>query len=350
MKEAGQNLRTRGIRRKLVMRLGREDSLMVSICIVGVYFGSFPDYFDLWLKSAEMNRTIEFMIFTDQRRDDLPPNVTFENMTIGQMRELATQKLGFPVCLERPYKCCDFKPAYGVIFEDYLTNVDYWGHCDFDLIWGNLRHYFDFCNLNDFDKFLPLGHLCLYKNNYENNRRFMLEGSSVGGYRLVFSDPHNFAFDELGGVYQIYKKNHFSSFDERIFADISKIYRRFRLALDDVNYDRQVFCWNNGHVYRYYQKDDCTGQDEFIYIHFKSRPIMPVHGNCIDSDLFYITPSGFYRQGDSGFCVTEAIETYNPFPGSDYERNELNRFVRSERAKRVTKRLRKILGLQEKLR
>jgi len=323
---------------------------MTSVCIVGVYFGNFPDYFDLWLKSAEMNRSIQFKIFTDQQREDLPSNVTLEYMTIGQMRELASQKLGFSVCLERPYKCCDFKPAYGVIFEDYLADADYWGHCDFDLIWGDLRHYFDFYDLNSFDKFLPLGHLCLYKNNYENNHRFMLEGSSVGGYRLVFSDPHNFAFDELGGVYQIYKKNHFSSFDERIFADISKIYRRFRLALNDFNYNQQIFCWEDGHVYRYYMNADRVCQEEYIYIHFKSRPTMPKHGNCVDSRLFYITPSGFYSQNESNICIAEAIEKYNPFPGADYEKGELNRFDRRAKAKNVMQRLRKIFGLREKMR
>ena len=48
---------------------------MVSVCIVGVYFGEFPNYFELWLKSAEMNSTIDFMIFTDQKYTQLPTNV-----------------------------------------------------------------------------------------------------------------------------------------------------------------------------------------------------------------------------------------------------------------------------------
>ena len=33
--------------------------------IIGVYFGKFPEYFDLWLKSAEYNRNVDFLIFTD---------------------------------------------------------------------------------------------------------------------------------------------------------------------------------------------------------------------------------------------------------------------------------------------
>ena len=43
------------------------------------------------------------------------------------------------VTLDRPYKLCDFKPAYGFIFGEYLKEYDYWGHCDIDIVWGDLR-------------------------------------------------------------------------------------------------------------------------------------------------------------------------------------------------------------------
>ena len=60
-------------------------------------------------------------------------------------------------------------------------------------------------------------------------------------------------------------------FEKRIFADISMIYKRFRLALDDKNYDKQIFYWENGKVYRSYYLDKDLHKEEFIYIHFKKR-------------------------------------------------------------------------------
>ena len=40
-----------------------------------------------------------------------------------------------------PRKLCDYKPAYGLIFSEYLRHSDYWGHIDFDIVWGNISSY-----------------------------------------------------------------------------------------------------------------------------------------------------------------------------------------------------------------
>ncbi len=38
---------------------------MNKIVVIGVYFGNFPEYMNLWLKSCEFNKEIDFIIFTD---------------------------------------------------------------------------------------------------------------------------------------------------------------------------------------------------------------------------------------------------------------------------------------------
>ena len=35
------------------------------VAIIIPYFGSFPNYFDYWLKSALANKDFDFLIFTD---------------------------------------------------------------------------------------------------------------------------------------------------------------------------------------------------------------------------------------------------------------------------------------------
>lgn len=320
---------------------------MLKVCIIGVYFGKFPNYFDLWLKSAKKNETINFMIFTDQTGYKNLSNVSFVHFTLEEMKKLASKKIGMEVYLDRPYKCCDFKPAYGVIFEDFLCDYDYWGHCDFDLIWGDIRFFLEKFHCEKYEKFLSLGHLSLYRNTFENNRRFMLDGPDVT-YKTVFTDKHNFAFDEISGVYQIYQKNGIDCFSERIFADISKIYHRYRLALDDKNYDYQLFCWNNGHIFRYYFDGDIK-KEEFIYIHFKERGILPYDEDCINSTSFYITYSGFYSC-DIANIKLDDFQKYNTFEGVKKERRELVFFVKQERKRRILSKLNHILHRKEKLR
>ena len=57
-------------------------------CIIGVYFGEFPNYIDLWLKSAQKNAFVDFIIFTDAKVTWAPDNVRFIYFTIEKMKEL----------------------------------------------------------------------------------------------------------------------------------------------------------------------------------------------------------------------------------------------------------------------
>lgn len=179
-------------------------------------------------------------------------------------------------------------------------------------------------------------------------RGILYERSAFASYKTVFTDVHNFAFDETCGVYQIYQKNRITCFDERIFADISKIYHRYRLALNDKNYDYQLFCWNDGHIYRYYLDGDIK-KDEFIYIHFKERGMLPFDRDCINALSFYITYSGFYSCDVSNISV-EDFQRYNTFEGTKKEKKELKNYVKQERKKKIISKLNLLLHRQEKLR
>lgn len=319
---------------------------MVLVCVVGVYFGRLPDYFDLWLRSAEYNSSIDFLVVTDQKRESLPHNVRFFNMSLREMKELVEKKLGFEVSLERPYKCCDFKPVYGVIFEDLLEGYDYWAHCDFDLIWGDIRYFLTKYQLEKYDKFLPLGHFSLYKNNIDNNKSFMLSGSEVGDYITVFKNDRNYAFDEMNGMYTIFKHNNLSMFEQRLFADISKIYFRFKLAMPDKNYDYQLFFWQNGHIFRVYFDQGVMNKDEFMYIHFKERKNMHMDSNCLDSDAFLITSKGFIGISPSKID-RHLIEKYNPYLGKKYEQMELFKYEKNEKFERIKNKAMRIIHIKD---
>ena len=101
------------------------------VCVIGVYFGILPEHFNLWLKSCFYNKEVDFYVFTDNIVSRKIDNVNIINITLKQLKELCEEKIGVTVNLSHPYKCCDLKPFYGTIFQEYLKDYSYWAHC-----WG----------------------------------------------------------------------------------------------------------------------------------------------------------------------------------------------------------------------
>ena len=315
------------------------------IAIVVAYFGKFPNYFSLWVKSCAFNPTIDFFVFTDQKLDNLPVNVKCIAMTIQEMRDRASVVLGFKASLSRPYKCCDYKPLYGLIFKDYLSSYDYWGHCDVDLIFGDLQTFLDRYNLYDYDKFGALGHLSLYKNTDEVNNAFKLANNRMD-YRVVFTTERNMIFDELSGITAIMKDAGFSVFSKRIFIDISTLYHRFRiidvypLDLPPRNYNYQTFCWERGKTYHTYFNDNGVDKEECLYVHFQKRPNYIATPDVLTSDSFLITNKGFIS-GFANNLSKKDFHRYNPYYGVIYERVECQINYFSRRVRNLASRLRR---------
>jgi len=173
----------------------QDKSIVLIIC----YYGKFPWYFAFFLHSCQFNSTIDFFIVTDiiNYKKPLPNNVKFVFKSIDDIIEIASKKLGFRVKIDRPYKLCDFKPAYGLIFSDIIANYDFWGQGDLDIIYGNLRTFLNDKMLSSFD-FISVRHdyttgcFALYKNNNLMNNLFKRSKD----YEKVFSDPTHFCFDE----------------------------------------------------------------------------------------------------------------------------------------------------------
>ena len=85
----------------------------------------------------------------------LPENVKFTDLGAGGLSQLMGLKmgeeLGLPVrnasllirsmrfMLEKwPRLVAEYKPAFGSIFEQYLSAYSHWGYCDLDMVLGNL--------------------------------------------------------------------------------------------------------------------------------------------------------------------------------------------------------------------
>lgn len=287
---------------------------MKRIVLINCYYGIFPDYFPLFLRSCQENSTIDFLIFTDNQYNELPKNVKFIKSTFEDIRNIIQSKFKFKITLDQPYKLCDYKPSYGYVFEEYIRKYDFWGYCDLDLIFGDLRKYLTEERLENYDKLYQLGHLTLYKNNRENNRRFMLDNSP--SYKEAFTTKIITVFDETQGIQKIYSNRGIPVYLGRDYADITPKHYQFRLsdAFIEVpivknNYRNQIFVYEKGHVYRYYIEKGKILRDEFAYIHIQKRRL-PLDG---ENEDYYITNKGFISKRGCENVTADLIKEFNPY-------------------------------------
>lgn len=264
------------------------------IAIIMIYFGKVPDYFQLYLNSCKKNSEIDWIFFTDDKREfDYPRNVKTYYMSKNEMQSFIESRLKIKIDIEYSYKFCDFRPAYGEIFEAYLKEYNYWGFCDIDMIFGDLSLIINNLDIMDNDKILQNGHLTIFKNTKEINSRYKLDYDGPS-YREVFSNRNHFGFDETNGITKIYNEYNFKKFvykeQDRKYADIN--YKKYKLNLNGPrNYKHQYFIWDDGKIFRYYKKDNKEFKEEYIYIHFQKRNMFI--NQDINLSKFLIYPNGF---------------------------------------------------------
>ena len=88
---------------------------MKSVVLILPYFGKLPDIFPLFLKTAEKNPDIQFLIITDSKElVNSSKNITIVYQTFSEFKKLIESRLGQKISLENPYKLCDYKPIYGL--------------------------------------------------------------------------------------------------------------------------------------------------------------------------------------------------------------------------------------------
>jgi hypothetical protein len=174
------------------------------ILVLIPYYGVFPWYFSYFLHSCSFNTSIDFIIFTDIDFDgEIPPNVKFIYKSLDDIKTLASTKLQMPIALDFPYKLCDFRPAYGIIFNEYIKNYSFWGQGDIDVIFGDIRGFLT-DELLDSHDFISVRHdyttgcFALYRNTESINNLF----KKSKDYEKVFTNTQHFCFDECNFVHE----------------------------------------------------------------------------------------------------------------------------------------------------
>lgn len=274
---------------------------MKKIKLILPYFGKkFPQTFPLLLHSLSVNCKVNFLIFTNIHDPILNKynggNIAVEYTKLADIKKLATKKLNFEVNLNTPYKLCDFKPFYGLIFEDYLGDADWWGYFDSDIIFGDLNSFVETDLFTKYERIFTHGHLTFYKN-IPNVNKIVLKDfhlRAIPTYRRVLADKEIYGFDEWGfgknkgrGLsWAINKTKLIKQYDNiNLFADILPEHFNFETTSDK---KLKYFVYENGHIIGKTQdNEDC----EFLYVHFQKRPML---FNEIDiAKKIYVKPNYF---------------------------------------------------------
>ena len=132
--------------------------------------GIWPLELPAFLISCKHNPTIDWKIVTNlEIPKDVPPNVHFIKVELEELFERFKAKIGQDLPFTNLKKMGDVKATYGIIFDDLFKGYDYWGLCDMDIIWGDIRKYVTEDLLNEYDIISSRegwmsGHFTLYRN------------------------------------------------------------------------------------------------------------------------------------------------------------------------------------------
>lgn len=264
---------------------------MRKIVLFALYFGPLPEHIGLWARSCGGNTDIDWVLITDQEIGfALPPNMKYLRSDMASIRRQFSDIIGFAANLTRPYKLCDFRPAYGLIFADLAREYDFWGYCDLDVIFGDIRAFITEEILAQYDKIQALGHLSLYRNTERVNTLFRESCAGVPDYREVFSESRHYCFDERNGIYEICRQREIPRQDVRAMAAIRPYQGRFRDGIS--GWDQVVFYWEGGKAFMARLSGDGIDIREIMYVHFRKRRI-EVSPGAADAPAFFLVPNMF---------------------------------------------------------
>lgn len=235
---------------------------MKSILLIIPYFGKWPLWFDAYLKSVEKNASINWLCPTDcEIPEKYPDNIKFLPITLSELNVKVNRVVDAKVPLN-PRKFCDLKPAYGEIFSEEVAKYDFWGICDMDIIWGDIRKFMTDELLSNYDiissrKEAISGHFNLFKNITQINSLY----KSLPNYKQLFEVPEFKWTDEVVLTEYIKNSKEFKKLNLKVYWDtILCNQERGRDSHQEYYLDRWL--WDNGKM------TNTKTKEEVMYLHF----------------------------------------------------------------------------------
>lgn len=243
------------------------------------YFGKVPSGFELWLKGASYNDKIDFHLIGDCFENiKKPRNVFIHDLSFDSLKHEIRRSLGAR-SLDSPYKLCDFKPSYGVLFRNIVEGYKIWGFSDLDLFLGDLCKTINFDTIpSGWGRIFDYGHLSFFPNIPEVTHAFEQPLCGVDTWKFVKNSRIIWVYDEhyykgFGGVNGRLEKAGFrveSLIDH--FSDVQPQFCGF--------FDRRVgpssnliYYWDKGRIWKIWNNQGEIRKSELSYVHIQKRDI-----------------------------------------------------------------------------
>ena len=258
-----------------------------SIAVVIPYFGQWDEWAPLFFETVRRNDSIEFLVFTDCDMEALTaPNLRVTRMSLAEYGAMVNERLGISFASDNAYKLCDLRPLFGRIHQPEFDGFDFYGWCDVDLLFGDIRAFYTDDLLTRYDVLSThehriSGHFALFRNNRRNRemyRRIYAWKDALRHSEFVGIDEHGITNAYLMTVFD--KLN--EKFHRRVGNPLTRALarrRRRRLFmkeqyttpflprpwLDGSRDSAQPGKWyyRDGHI-----TNHRDGGREFIYMHF----------------------------------------------------------------------------------
>lgn len=277
-----------------------------SIILICAYMGPLPFWFPAFLLSCRRNSSIQWILISNDSRElSLPDNVSLLHMNLDEFNHRVSNKLNIEVCVEEKfaYKINDLKVTFGHVFAEEIKGYSFWGYCDLDIIWGNIREFLTDTILEEFDIITSRvcrvsGHFCVFRNNDSINKLYL----SIPNFHKMVITKNNFAIDEehitnfllmiVNPTWIVRLKNLFKQqslvrpriYWNRVLTTSGAHQRTLGLGTE------RAFLWDRGRTY------DADG-NELMYIHFhKIKQTMKALDFSIEDnpEKFSINREGMY--------------------------------------------------------
>jgi hypothetical protein len=244
----------------------QSKSNMPWLVLLIAYFGSWPEWINLFTASCATNKNVHWRFLTDCGvPDNCPSNVEIRTTSFDDYKNLVSERLGFSFQHASAYKASEIRPALGYIYEKEIKEFEFFGYADIDVIWGDIDRFYGplrgSYDLITTHEHRTAGHFSIFRNTPQMRGAFL----NAPGYPEQLQQPGLTTFDEwaFAKVFEnasswrtgppprsLFKEQYSTIFSPRGWHDGTQ------------NWPKEWY-WRDGHL-----TNDRDGAREFLYLHF----------------------------------------------------------------------------------
>jgi hypothetical protein len=264
---------------------------MKRIVVLFPYFGSLPPQYGMWRASALYNSDIDFMFFTDCDVQEAS-NILVHKMQFSDFKQKIQNAFDFPIVLDRPYKICEYRPAFAYALSEYIKDYDFWGWGDLDVVYGDIHHFVTDDVLSRYKMISGLGHFSLYHNDEDTNTYFMKEIPGYQNYKEAFTTSASTFFDEIyhkgfGDKWRECRPN--DCWLDWQFDNVSRPKEAYHFNSLNRGWTQVIFEHIDNKLFMIRFNNRKLEKKESLYAHFQHRGFMK--DKVTDYNHFLVTPN-----------------------------------------------------------